>query len=142
MQAGLLYETLSGRPGAYVQQVLITCREHLDEDALHAAWLSLVERHDVLRTSFVIGEEAKLQQRVHAHAPPGIVTVDWRSLSDEDRTRRWDELLAAERQTGFEPAHPPLMRVAICRLEDEVTRMLWTYHHAILDGRSRLALLR
>ena len=142
MQAGLLYETLSGRAGAYVQQVLITCQERLDDDALRVAWVRLVERHDVLRTSFVIGETATPQQRVHPEAPPGIVTVDWRELSDEDRVGRWDELVEAERQTGFEPAHPPLMRVAICRLEDEVTRMLWTYHHAILDGRSRLTLLR
>ena len=142
MQAGLLYETLTGRAGAYVQQVVITCHEPLDTDALRVAWLGLVERHDVLRTSFVIGETAAPRQRVHHDAPPGIVTVDWRGLSDEDRTRRWDELLAADRQTGFEPAHPPLMRVAICRVQDDVTRMLWTYHHAILDGRSRLTLLR
>jgi amino acid adenylation domain-containing protein len=142
MQAGLLYETLSGQTGAYVQQVLITCHEQLDEDALRVAWLALVQRHEALRTSFVIGETAVLQQRVHQQAEPGIVTVDWRELGEEDRRRRWEELLAAERQTGFEPAHPPLMRVAICRLKDALTRMLWTYHHAILDGRSRVALLR
>jgi amino acid adenylation domain-containing protein len=142
MQAGLLYESLSGRAGAYVQQVVITCREHLDEGAIRVAWLRLVERHEALRTSFVIGETAAPVQRIHAYAPPGIVTVDWRGLAEPDRLRQWDELLAAERQTGFEPAHPPLMRVAICRLEDKVTRILWTYHHAILDGRSRLTLLR
>jgi NRPS condensation-like uncharacterized protein len=142
MQAGLLYETLSGQEGAYVQQVLITCREQLDEDALRAAWLALAQRHDVLRTSFVIGETATPLQRVHPQAAPGVVTLDWRGLPEEDRERRWDELIAAERQTGFELTHPPLMRVAICRLEDAVTRILWTYHHAILDGRSRVALLR
>jgi amino acid adenylation domain-containing protein len=34
------------------------------------------------------------------------------------------------------------MRVALCSFEDAETRLLWTYHHAILDGRSRVELLR
>ncbi len=44
MQAGLLYETLSGRSGNYVQQVTVTCRESLDDDSLRRAWLALVQR--------------------------------------------------------------------------------------------------
>ena len=142
MQAGLLYETLSGRSGNYVQQVVVTCGESLDDDALRRAWLALVQRHRALRTGFVIGESAMPRQRIHEEVDLGIVVADWRSLSDDERESRWQELLVAERQAGFEPAYPPLMRVAICRLADAETRLLWTYHHAILDGRSRLALLR
>ena len=142
MQAGLLYETLSGRSGNYVQQVTVTCRESLDEDALRRAWWALLGRHGALRTSFLIGESALPLQRIHEQVDLSMVTVDWRSLGDDEREDRWQELLLAERQTGFEPAHPPLMRVVICRLASAETRMLWSYHHAILDGRSRLALLR
>ena len=58
MQAGLLYEALSGRSGAYVQQLTIACDEQLDRDAIDRAWQSLVRRHGALRTSFTIGESA------------------------------------------------------------------------------------
>ena len=34
------------------------------------------------------------------------------------------------------------MRVVVCDLAEHSWRMLWSYHHAILDGRSRLVLLR
>ena len=142
MQAGLLYETLSGRSGNYVQQVTVTCRESLDDDSLRRSWLALVQRHRALRTSFVIGESAVPRQRIHEEVDLGIVIADWRSLNDDERESRWQELLVAERQAGFEPAHPPLMRVVICQLANAETRLLWTYHHAILDGRSRLTLLR
>jgi amino acid adenylation domain-containing protein len=142
MQAGLLFETLSGRGGNYMQQVIVTCRESLDHEALRRAWVILVQRHPALRTSFVIGESAMPRQRIHGELELGIVISDWRGLDDDERESRWQELLEAERQAGFEPAHPPLMRVAICRLSGGETRLLWTYHHAILDGRSRLALLR
>jgi NRPS condensation-like uncharacterized protein len=142
MQAGLLYETLSGRTGNYVQQVTVTCREQLDSDALRRAWLALVRRHRALRTSFVIGESAMPRQRIHEEVDLGLVVADLRGLSDDEREIRWQELLVAERTAGFEPAYPPLMRVAIYRFADAETRVLWTYHHAILDGRSRVALLR
>ncbi len=142
MQAGLLYETLSGRSGSYVQQVTICSRESLDEDSLGRAWLALVRRHRALRTSFVIGESAMPRMRIHEEVELGIALADWRSLDDAQREHRWRELLLTERQAGFELAHPPLMRVAICQLGDSETRVLWTYHHAILDGRSRVALLR
>jgi amino acid adenylation domain-containing protein len=142
MQAGLIYETLSGRSGNYVQQVTVTCRESLDDDSLRRSWLALVQRHRALRTSFVIGESAMPRQRIHEEVDLGIVIADWRSLNDDERESRWQELLVAERQAGFELTHPPLMRITICQLGDTETRLLWTYHHAILDGRSRVALLR
>ena len=142
MQAGLLYETLSGRSGTYIQQVVVTCNEPLDHDALRRAWLALVHRHGALRTSFVVGESALPQQRIHDEVDLGIVVLDWRSLNDGEREDRWRELLVADRETGFEPSYPPLMRVVMCRLADAETRLLWTYHHAILDGRSRRLLLR
>ncbi len=142
MQAGLLYETLSGRSGSYLQQVVITCRETLDDDALRLAWLALVQRHGALRTSFVIGESALPRQRVHEQVDLGVTIADWRRSSGDERESRWRELLVADRHAGFELAYPPLMRVAIRRFADAELRMVWTYHHAILDGRSRLALLR
>jgi len=141
MQAGLLYETLSGRRGIYTQQVAVTCRESLDADLLRRAWLVLVQRHGALRTSFLIGESATPRQCVHDKVELGVAIADWRGFSEGERESRWQELLVTDRQVGFELAQPPLMRVAICLLADSETRILWTYHHAILDGRSRVALL-
>jgi amino acid adenylation domain-containing protein len=142
MQAGLLYETLSGRSGAYVQQLTVACEEPLDGDGIRRAWQSLVRRHGALRTSFTIGESATALQLVHEELELAVTIADWRGLDLGEQERRWQQLLHAERQAGFEPGHAPLMRVVACDLGEDRWRMLWSYHHAILDGRSRLALLR
>jgi amino acid adenylation domain-containing protein len=142
MQAGLLYEALSGRSGTYIQQVVVTCREPIDDGALRRAWLGVFRRHGVLRTSFVIGESASPRQRIHDDVELGIVSLDWRDLGSDERERRWRELLNADRETGFEPAHAPLTRVVVCTFEHSEVRMLWTYHHALLDGRSRRLVLQ
>jgi hypothetical protein len=142
MQAGLLFESLRGSAGLYIQQVVISCEDDLDHVALQEAWEALVRRHEALRTSFQIGDSAAPRGRVHADATLGIVALDWRDLDTDAAERRWTDLLSAERTTGFEPAVAPLMRVAICRFPAApLTRILWCYHHAMLDGRSRLALL-
>ncbi|HEY2778363.1 MAG TPA: amino acid adenylation domain-containing protein [Gaiellaceae bacterium] len=142
MQAGLLYEALSGRSGTYVQQVVVTCREPVDADALRRAWLEVIRRHGALRTSFIVGESAQPRQRIHEEVEVGINVLDWRGVAGDERERRWHELLVADRETGFEPAHAPLLRVVICAFERAETRVLWTYHHAILDGRSRRVVLQ
>lgn len=142
MQAGLLYETLSGRSGAYVQQLTIACEEPLEEERIRRAWQSLVRRHGALRTSFTIGESSTALQNVHEEVELAVTVADWRGFDAPEHERRWRELLVAEREAGFEPGHAPLMRVVVCHLADQRWRMLWSYHHAILDGRSRLALLR
>lgn len=35
---------------------------------------------------------------------------------------------------GFDLQNPPLMRVALIRLNQERTHMLWTSHHLLFDG--------
>ena len=85
MQAGLLYETLSGRSGAYVQQLTIACEEPLDAGALDRAWRSLLRRHGALRTSFTIGESATALQHVHEEVALAVTIVDWRGLDAQEQ---------------------------------------------------------
>jgi hypothetical protein len=50
--------------------------------------------------------------------------------------------LREDRATGFRPDEAPLARFALFRLADEAYRLVWTSHHALMDGRSRRILLR
>jgi len=141
-QAGLVFEGLAGEAGAYVQQAVIEFRERVDAQALSQAWKDTVARHWALRSSFVVGAEGSPYQRVHSDVEAPLVVLDWTSLDAAAREERWVELVAADRATGFDLATPPLLRVVLCRMAAAEYRLLWTYHLAILDGRSRLAVLR
>jgi len=141
MQAGLVFEALAGEAGAYVQQTVITLHERVDPEALRRAWGDAVARHWALRSSFVVGAEEAPYLRIHEAVEAPLVVLDWTSLGAARRQDRWAEVIAADRATGFDPASPPLMRLVLCRMTDTESRLLWSYHHAILDGRSRLVLL-
>ena len=40
----------------------------------------------------------------------------------------------ADRERGFDFAHPPLMRLTLIRVEEDEHWLIWSHHHALLDG--------
>jgi hypothetical protein len=67
---------------------------------------------------------------------------DWRLHQREEQQANFADLLLEERRRGFDLKVPPLMRVALIRLANKRWRVLWTYHHIILDGWSEALVLR
>ena len=52
------------------------------------------------------------------------------------------DLLVADRRRGFDMARAPLLRLTLVRYGETKNRLIWTFHHAVLDGRSFAPLLR
>src|SRR4029078_9545009 len=59
---------------------------------------------------------------------------DWSGLLEREREARYAELLAGDRQRGFELVRAPLMRLALLRFGAVDHRLVWTSHHLLLDG--------
>ena len=137
MQAGLVFEALAGSEGAYLQQAVIALHEPVDVEALRRAWAAAVARNWALRSSFVVGAEADPTLRIDDGLEVPLVVLDWSDLDTAAQGERLAELLRADRATGFDPAAPPLLRLVLCRLGPSESRLVWTYHHAIIDGRAR-----
>ena len=47
---------------------------------------------------------------------------------------RFEQLQQADRERGFDFAHPPLMRLTLIRVEEDEHWLIWSHHHALLDG--------
>jgi hypothetical protein len=142
MQAGLVFEALAGGAGTYLQQSIIRLHEPVDVTALRRAWEGAVARNWALRSSFAVGAEAAPALRVEDGLEVPLVVLDWTDRDGAAQEERFAELLRADRATGFDPAAPPLMRLVLCRLGPTESRLVWSYHHAIIDGRSRVLILR
>ncbi|HET7461932.1 MAG TPA: condensation domain-containing protein, partial [Longimicrobium sp.] len=135
MQEGMLFHTLaSDEGGVYVGQFGFTLRGELDARAFTRAWEGVVERHPVLRSVFAWEKVEKPLQVVRRRVPLALHTDDWRGLAGDERERRFDAYVAADRERGFDPARPPLMRVALFRTAEREHRVVWTHHHMLLDG--------
>jgi hypothetical protein len=123
-----------------VEQAICDLREPLEPSHLEGAWRKVMERHAVLRTTFRIERDAV--QEVHRRVDVPWTCLDWRDLPPAEQEVRFDAYLEADRQHGLGLERSPPMRVALLRLDDAHYRLLWTYHHALLDGRSVRVVLR
>lgn len=107
--------------------------------ALNRAFGTLIERHEALRTAFVLVDGEPRQQIL----PPSeflIEEIDFRaSEQPEEDTRAYVEQLAS---TPFDLARPPLLRAAIIQLSDRRFCFALIMHHIIGDGWSEHILYR
>src|SRR5262245_5879123 len=140
VQQGMLFHHLQApNSGAYTQQVVFTLRESVDPIRLQKAWQLLLDRHAALRTSFhCLAPEAPMQQ-VQTTASIPWQDFDWSILEPSCQEALFSKLLTAER-LDFELTVAPLIRLALCRFGPTESRLVWTFHHILADGRSRLLL--
>jgi amino acid adenylation domain-containing protein/non-ribosomal peptide synthase protein (TIGR01720 family) len=143
MQQGMLFHGFDRREtGVDVQQVLCTLGEKLDVAQFVAAWNVVISRYDILRTSFEWEGRAEPAQRVHHSVDLPLQTVDLTSVPTPEQRERVASFMAEDRASGFDLSAAPLMRVTVMACGPASYQVLWTFHHAILDGRSFPILLR
>src|SRR5205807_1259661 len=149
LQQGMLFHALHApESGAYVVQTSIRFGAGLgaaERAALERSWQQMVDRHSILRTAFRwFGLDEPLQV-VAAPFPLAWEHLDWSDLPAAEQSERLAEYLRADRQRGFDLAAAPLLRLALIQLGDlanPACQLVWTHHHAILDGWSLPLLLR
>lgn len=135
LQEGMLYHSVR-QPGSglYHGRSTLRLRGPLDPDAFRRAWAAAVARHEAFRTIFAWERLERPLQVVLTEAVLEPEWLDWSALPVGERERRWTALLERDRSTPFELSAPPLMRLYVVRETDGVHRLLWSVHHAVMDG--------
>jgi amino acid adenylation domain-containing protein len=135
MQQGMFFHSqYDPESGVYVEQVSCTLRGNLDTAAFERAWQQIMQRHAILRTSFIGGDLKETVQLVHREVQLPLAHHDWRDMPAPEQDERLDALLLDDRQRGFDLARPPLMRLALIRTQTDAYSFVWTHHHILLDG--------
>jgi amino acid adenylation domain-containing protein/non-ribosomal peptide synthase protein (TIGR01720 family) len=141
-QQGMLFHTLqSPGSGVYIEQVKLTLTG-LDVAAFERAWRRVVDRHAILRTAWLWHDLAAPLQAVHRHVDLPFRCEDWRETGADEQEARLTAWLTADRRQGFDVQRPPLLRLTLMRLDETTWRLVWTFHHMLLDGWSMAPLLR
>ena len=145
MQQGLLFHTeLSGSEMAdhgsardlYVNQVALDI-EHLPVARFKSAWAAAVQRHPILRAAFL--RLPGSEQPVQLIRRDAALVVREVELDASDQPLA--DMLAVERETPFDLQAAPLMRVLLIRQSETLWKLVWTFHHILLDGWSSAAVL-
>ena len=134
-----LYEQSSG---VDIEQIVCTLTEELDCNLLERAWQLVTSQHSILRTAFVWEGLREPVQEIHRNVDVPFESHDWRHLSAQEQERRLNDHLREDRRNGFDLAKAPLLRVAVFRTAPAGFVLLWTFHHALLDGRSYRLVIR
>ncbi|HEY8412853.1 MAG TPA: amino acid adenylation domain-containing protein, partial [Pyrinomonadaceae bacterium] len=128
--------------GIYVQQLVCRLHHELDVAAFERAWQQVIARHEVFRTSFRWEGLDYPVQEVHRHVDVSLNVVDRASLSPAEQAAELDRFLDDDRRRGFSFTEAPLVRLTLFRFGADEYCLVWTSHHSLMDGRSRLRVLR
>ncbi len=143
MQEGMLFHSIaSPGSGVFVNQISMVADGAVDVPILQQVWDELVSRHTLLRTAFVWDGVDEPLQVVRSSVEVPWQIADWRDADTATQDRRHEELLTADRVQAFDLASAPLMRMHLVRLAAHQWRLVWSFHHLILDGWSARLLLR
>ncbi len=129
-------QVLHNRADFGVMQVVMTFREPLDLPRLRAAWITVIARHPILRTRLVWESDVAPRQLVEPQVEVPWNVLDWTAEATESTESRWETLLQEDRKRGFDLRAAPLLRFTCVTLDGRETRLVWTFHHILLDGRS------
>ena len=142
LQEGMLYHTVrTPGVGVYHGQCTALLEGELVEAHFRRAWALAAERHPALRTFFAWEGRERPLQVVRAQVELPIELLDWSDQSPTAQEARWQSLLADDRRRGFDLVRAPLMRVVAARTGARRHRLLWSVHHALVDGWSGFLVL-
>jgi hypothetical protein len=143
LQEGLLFHSLySPESRVYLLQLYCTLRGRIDIESFKKAWQQAIDEYAVLRTSFVWEELEKPLQVISCNIKAPLKQHDWRSVPAAEQQPRFEEYLKQDRERGFDVSRPPLMRLTLIRLDEEVYQFIWSSHHILVDGWSMPLLIK
>ncbi len=122
-------------------QVVLDFTETIAPALFFSCLQDVVDRHHQMRRTFGLDQPRTAEDNV----PPAIVPTavwDWRHLAPGEVERQLATLLTEDRALGFDLGVASLLRAGCVMLPDGRARILITYHHLILDGIARDAMLR
>lgn len=133
LQEGMLFHSLlesEDRP--YFEQMILEVRGDFDVALFEQSWNHIVERYDVFRTIFVHKNTPTPKQVVLKSKKIEYNYEDIRAI--EDKEAFFEAFIKADKARYFEMAKKPPLRVSIFQTDTTNYRIIFAFHHIIMDG--------
>ncbi|OUS31220.1 hypothetical protein A9Q99_04275 [Gammaproteobacteria bacterium 45_16_T64] len=135
MQEGMLFHSLFDTgSGVYFEQLSVEVIGGVDREVLQKSWAYVLNRHPVLRSAFLWDDLDSPLQVVYKAFDAEISDFDWTDLDADKVEHRLELWLEQDRNRGFDFSKPGLSRLAWIDLPNNKSRLVWSFHHVVLDG--------
>ncbi len=124
----------SGEP-AYNEAEGVRLRGKLDVDALERAFNVIIERHEILRTTFQ-ARDGRPEAVVHENFPVKFKRISLRHLAADQREAELARLLIDEPRRPYRLEAEPGVRVTVIEIAAEEHAVIVMLHHIYCDGAS------
>ncbi|MFF5483204.1 amino acid adenylation domain-containing protein [Streptomyces sp. NPDC012935] len=144
LQSGLLFHALMADASfdAYHMQMVYHLSGTVDPRRMRAAGQALLDRYASLRTAFVADATGEHVQLVLDRVELPWQDMDFTGMAGPEQQAEIDRFLAEDRAAHFDPAQPPLLRLALITLDQNRSELVLTAHHVLFDGWSMPLLLQ
>lgn len=113
--------------GAYNVPVVYQLFGKLDIELCNKAINILIERHEILRTRFVLNNGAEPRQVINENVKCAV------NVQDVDLDKIKFDIIHEWIHAPFDLASPPLLRVNLINETNDQYTMVWVFHHIIVD---------
>ena len=113
----------------------------LDVTALEQSLNQIIQRHEVLRSSFTIVKNEPLQQ-VYPKLKLQLPLIDLQALTTQKQQKEIKKQIKKVNKQPFDLSCAPLFRVKLLKLNSQEYVLLFTMHHIISDYWSMRLLIR
>ncbi|NQE87758.1 non-ribosomal peptide synthetase [Nocardia terpenica] len=108
----------------------------LDPERLRAAAQAVIARHEILRTTYGLGDDGEPYQILRDDLTPSWETHDLRDLPEASRGRRLEVLARREFGRPFDLASESPLRLTLVRTGDDEFALVLVAHHICWDDDS------
>ncbi|CBL45096.1 Non-ribosomal peptide synthetase modules and related proteins [gamma proteobacterium HdN1] len=135
MQEGMLFHSMfEDGSTAYFEQLSVEVMGDANRELLLEAWGQVIRRHPIMRSAFHWQDMPRPLQVVHTNINVEMNTFDWRDTDPSQVESKLSTWMTRDRQRGFEVERPGLTRMSWIDLPGRRARMIWSFHHVVLDG--------
>ena len=135
LQEGMLLAHIRNpRTGTYFEQLSFSLSGRFDRDLFESRWQALLDRHEILRTIFLYEGLQKPRQVVLKQTENPVEYRDISHLTGSEKRECISRYREKDRDSPFTLTESPPCRLRVLREEDLKHKVLFSFHHILLDG--------
>ncbi|NEW06399.1 amino acid adenylation domain-containing protein [Paenibacillus sp. SYP-B3998] len=135
LQKEMLFESVRNPiSGAYFVQIMFDMSGDFDAASFELSLDHLMQRHAILRTNFDCDFMDTPLQIVYQAKKFEFNYEDLLDRKELQREAYVNEYIQQNKGRGFDLQQDSLIRMSVLRTENEQYRVIWSFHHILMDG--------